>query len=209
MPRINLCKYGFVRWPEEDFSDDGNRFTCYRAGKKIRVSKLVSHGQVYLSIDSGIGELPYEVYKNLPHYHDAEWKWNGVSLAGLTDEDLHEFYEACVAFEKEYEELEAEFKFPTKEEITARAAEVMTVRAKEIKEIQDILAAKLPVLLLTASTYQWAEIQRLFKKLLEETNRDYSTLRKDASLKFCSKDCRELKTSWWYERILEIVNGGC
>lgn len=206
MTRLNLCKYGFIRWPEEDFSDDGNRFTCYRAGKKIRVSKLISHGQVYLSIDSGIGELPYEVYKTLPHYHDAEWKWNGVSLAGLTDEDIKNFYTACVEFEREYEELEAEFKFPTSEEIADRAVEVRALRAKEIKEIQDLLAAKLPVLLLTASPYQWSEIQRLFKNLLEEANRDYSALRKDASLKFCSNDCRELKTSWWYERIKELIN---
>lgn len=209
MTRINLCKYGFVRWPEEDFSDDGNRFTCYRAGKKVRVSKLVADGQVYLSIDSGIGQLPYEVYKNLPHYNDAEWKWNGVSLAGLTDEDIQEFYEACVAFEKEYEELEAEFKFPTQEEITKRTAEVMTVRAKEIREVQELITAKLPVLLLTASTYQWAEIQRGFKKLLEEYNRDYSNIRKEESVKFCSDKCSALKPSWWYERLKELVNGGC
>jgi hypothetical protein len=206
MTRLNLCKYGFIRWPEEDFSDDGNRFTCYLAGKKVRVSKLISQGQVYLSIDSGIGELPYEVYKALPHYHDAEWKWNGVSLAELTDEDVKDFYTACVEFEREYEELEAEFKFPTSEEIADRAAEVRALRVGEIKEIQDILTAKLPVLLLTASPYQWAEIQRLFKNLLEEANRDYSALRKDASLKFCSDDCRELKTSWWYERIKELIN---
>lgn len=206
MTRLNLCKYGFIRWPEEDFSDDGNRFTCYRAGKKVRVSKLISQGQVYLSIDSSIGELPYEIYKTLPHYHDAEWKWNGVSLAGLTDEDIKDFYTACVEFEREYEELEAEFKFPTSEEIADRAAEVRALRVGEIKEIQDILTAKLPVLLLTASPYQWSEIQRLFKNLLEEANRDYAALRKDASLKFCSDDCRELKTSWWYERIKELIN---
>jgi hypothetical protein len=206
MTRLNLCKYGFIRWPEEDFSDDGNRFTCYRAGKKVRVSKLISNGQVYLSIDSGIGELPYEIYKTLPHYHDAEWKWNGVSLAGLTDQDIKDFYTACVEFEREYEELEAEFKFPTSEEIADRAAEVRALRVGEIKEIQDLLVAKLPVLLLTASPYQWSEIQRLFKNLLEEANRDYSALRKDASLKFCSDDCRELKHSWWYERIKELIN---
>ena len=206
MTRLNLCKYGFIRWPEEDFSDDGNRFTCYRAGKKIRVSKLISNGQVYLSIDSGIGELPYEVYKTLPNYHDAEWKWNGVSLAGLTDEDVKDFYTACVEFEREYEELEAEFKFPTSKEIATRAAEVRALRVGEIKEIQDLLTAKLPVLLLTASPYQWSEIQRLFKNLLEEANRDYSALRKDASLKFCSNDCRELKPSWGYERIKELIN---
>lgn len=25
MTRINLVKYGFIRFPEEDFSDDGNK----------------------------------------------------------------------------------------------------------------------------------------------------------------------------------------
>lgn len=206
MTRLNLCKYGFVRWPEEDFSDDGNRFTCYRAGKKVRVSKLISNGQVYLSIDSGIGELPYEVYKTLPHYHDAEWKWNGVSLADLTDEDIKNFYTACVEFEREYEELEAEFKFPTSEEIAARASEVKILRAKEIREIQELLAAKLPVLLLTATPYQWAEIQRGFKNLLQESQIDPSRIRKEDSLRFCSDQCTALKPSWWYERIKELTN---
>ena len=207
MTRLNLVKYGFVRTPDEDFSDDGNRFTCYLAGKKVRVSKLISDGQVYLSIDSGLGELPYDVYKNLPHYNDAEWKYNGVSLAGLTEQDIIDFYNACVSFEREYEELEAGFKFPTIEEITSRAAEIMTLRAKEIREVQELLAAKLPVLLLTTTPYQWAEIQRMFKNLLKESQIDPSRIRKEDSIRFCSDQCTALKPSWWYERILELVNG--
>ena len=68
MKKVMLAKFGFVRWPEEDFSDDGNYFSCYRAGKAVRVSKLVADGQVYLSIDSscGKGTVPYEVYIALP-----------------------------------------------------------------------------------------------------------------------------------------------
>ena len=106
MQRINLTKYGFVRWPEKDCSDDGNRFTCYRAGKKVRVSKLVSEGCAYLSIESSVGNgtLPYDVYSKLPHYHEATWAYNGVSVACLTDNSLKAFYNACVAYEKEYEE---------------------------------------------------------------------------------------------------------
>ena len=58
MKRIELVKYGFIRSPEDDFSDDGNRFTCYRVGK-VRVSKLISHGDAFISarIDDYI--LPY------------------------------------------------------------------------------------------------------------------------------------------------------
>ena len=102
MKRINLTKYGFVRWPGEDFSDDGNRFQCYRAGKKVRASKLVSDGQAYLSCSSDVGNytLPYEVYSKLPHYNAAQWKYNGVSVEDLTEQDLIDWYNACVEFEK-------------------------------------------------------------------------------------------------------------
>ena len=80
MKKIVMTKYGFVRWPEKDFSDDGNRFTCYRVGESTRVSKLVSDGRAYLSIESscGKGTLPYEHYSTLPHYNKACWMYNGV-----------------------------------------------------------------------------------------------------------------------------------
>ena len=72
MKRIVMAKYGFERWPEKDFTDDSSRYVCYRAGKAIRVSKLIADGQAYLSISSDVGRgtLPYEVYSKLPHYHD-------------------------------------------------------------------------------------------------------------------------------------------
>ena len=120
MKRINLTKYGFVRWPEEDFHDDGSNFQCYRAGKAVRVSKLVSDGQVYLSIDSSCGNktLPHEIYSKLPYYNEANWTYNGVSVETLTEDDIQAFYEACVSYEKAYEETEATIKYPTLEEIT-------------------------------------------------------------------------------------------
>ena len=56
MKKIMMNKYGFVRWPEEDFSDDGNRFYCYKVGNRVRVSKLVSDGVAYISarVDRGV-----------------------------------------------------------------------------------------------------------------------------------------------------------
>lgn len=80
MTRLNLTKYGFIRFPEEDFSDDGNRFTCYRfSDTNSHISKLVSDGQAYLSAHVN-GQLPYEVYSKLPYYQAATWEYNGVSL---------------------------------------------------------------------------------------------------------------------------------
>jgi hypothetical protein len=109
MKRINLTKYGFTRWPERDFSDDGNRFTCYRAGKNVRVSKCLYNGEVFLSIETCVGNkiIPYAIYSNLPHYREAAWNYNGISVSSLTDEDLKNFYDACVAYEQEYEEAAA------------------------------------------------------------------------------------------------------
>lgn len=108
MKRIMLTKYGFERWPEKDFTDEGNRFTCFRAGKNVRVSKHVYNGDVYLSIDTclGVGDkfLPYAIYSKLPHYRPAAWNYNGISVATLTDDDLRNFYNACIAYEHEYEE---------------------------------------------------------------------------------------------------------
>lgn len=133
MKKVDLTKYGFIRWPEKDFYDDGSTFTCYRAGKAVRVSKLVAGGQAYLSCSSEIGNrsLPYEVYSKLPHYNDATWKYNEVPVESLTKQDLIDFYNACVAYEKEYEEAESTIQYPTIEELTVRCAEL---RAKAMAE---------------------------------------------------------------------------
>ena len=141
MKRINLTKYGFVRWPEEDFSDDGNRFQCYRAGKKVRASKLVSEGQAYLSCSSDVGNytLPYEVYSKLPHYSAAQWKYNGVSVDSLTEQDLIDWYNACVEFEKEYEEAESSIKYPTLEELTEQCEKLWAKCNMEYAEAQKIV----------------------------------------------------------------------
>ena len=55
-PKINLKKYGFVRAPEEDFFDDGSRFTCYwydpdnTGDKRFRTSYTRWDDNVYISV---------------------------------------------------------------------------------------------------------------------------------------------------------------
>ena len=68
MKKIMMTNYGFVRWPEEDFTDDSTRFTCYRVGKRVRVSKCTYNGEAYISARIDGAKLPYEVYSKLPHY---------------------------------------------------------------------------------------------------------------------------------------------
>jgi hypothetical protein len=95
MKRILMKEYGFVRWPEEDFSDDGNRFYCFKVGERVRVSKLVAQGTVFISARIDDIRLPFEIYSKLPHYRALD-KLNGVSLESLQSSDLKQLYEDCL-----------------------------------------------------------------------------------------------------------------
>jgi hypothetical protein len=211
MKKINLTKYGFVRWPEEDFSDDGNRFTCFRAGKNVRVSKLVSDGEVYLSIGSSVGNgtLPHEVYCNLPNYNKACWKYNGVSVDSLTEQDLIDFYNACVSYEKEYEEAEANIVYPTIEEITAQCKKLTAKAEAEYKQASQLVVnAVLDGTIVKLSDYEIKELKNSLATLKNAVNNyDPTTYpqrlyRKSSSFNFVKTDNYDaVNKSWYLERI--------
>lgn len=214
MKKINLTKYGFVRWPEEDFNDDGNRFQGYKAGKSVRVSKLVSEGQAYLSCSStvGNGTLPYEVYSKLPHYSVALWKYNGVSVDTLTDQDLIDFYNACVEFEKEYEEAEATIKYPTLEEITEQCEKLWTKAMTEYSAGQTIVTdAVLLNKFIKLSDYEVKSVRDCLKSLRRAVeNYDVKTLPqrmvgKSSSFNFIKPDNSDLiNENYWLKELKEI-----
>ncbi len=171
MKRVNLTKYGFVRWPEEDFTDDGNRFTCYRAGKAVRVSKLISDGQIYLSIDSscGNGTLPYEIYSKLPYYKEANWSYNGMSVEDLTEDDIQAFYEACIEYETAYIEEEAHLVYPAIEEIKDQCKKLTLKYMKELDEIESIMKMdKIAEIALKFSDCEWKELKHNIAALVEK-----------------------------------------
>lgn len=212
MKRINLVKYGFVRWPEEDFSDDGNRFTCFRAGKNVRVSKLVSDGEVYLSIGSTVGKgtLPHEVYCNLPNYNSASWKYNGVSVDSLTEQDIIDFYNACVNYEKEYEEAEAKIEYPSLEEITAQCEKITAKAEAEYKQAsQLVVEAVLDGTIVNLSDYEIKELKSSLATLKNAVNNnDPKTYpsriyRKSSSFDFVKPDYYYLKNKSWYLEQIE------
>lgn len=216
MTRLNLVKYRFVRWPEKDFGDDGNRFTCYRAGKKVRVSKLVSNGEVYLSINTAVGNetLPYDVYSKLPHYKDANWKYNGVSLESLTDEDIQKFYEACVAYEKEYEEAEANIKYPTLEELQDKAVKVTAKSLLELSKVESLMAKYCMEAAAKFSPYEWKTIQEYTKNLMDDVKRfDPETFPQQILGKASSFDFIEsesyMKESYWFSHLKELFTKYC
>jgi hypothetical protein len=216
MTRINLVKYGFVRWSEEDFSDDGNRFTCYRAGKAVRVSKLVSDGQAYLSISSGVGNgtLPYEVYHKLPHWNDANWKWNGVSVDSLTEQDLIDFYNACIAYEQEYETAEAAIKYPTLEEIQEKAAKVTAKSLAELTTVETLLKKYSLEAIVKFSSYEWETVQEYTKRLLVDVQRyapeafPQTIVGTSYSFDFV-KPNTHMEESFWFRHLKELFEKYC
>lgn len=214
MKRVNLTKYGFVRWPEEDFHDDGNNFQCYRAGKAVRVSKLVSNGQVYLSIDSSCGNrtLPYEIYSKLPYYNEANWTYNGVSVETLTEDDIQAFYEACISYEKAYEETEATIKYPTLEEITEQCEKLWAKTMAEYSAGQTIVMdAVLLNKFIKLSDYEVKSVRDALRRLKEETERfnpktyPQRIVGRAESFKFVSPDNSSLtRENYWLKELREI-----
>lgn len=211
MTRINLVKYGFVRWPEEDFSDDGNRFQCYRVGERVRVTKLVSDGEAYIDGDIRTGKLPYEVYSKLPHYPHLG-KLNGVSIAALTEEDLQDLYADCKAYEVEYTNAENSIVYPTIEEITQQCKLICAKRLVELGTVEDLMrnhgfeaAAKL-------SAYEWKYLQEYLKNLMSKVKQynpdtyPQSILGQAYSFNFVRSDNSDLKDCFYYEQIVEFFN---
>lgn len=121
MTKINLTKYGFIKTPEEDFSDDGTRFTCYKpfSNSRLRISKATTCDEYFIAGRIIQGNLDYEEYSQLPHFGSMD-ALNGIFKHNLTEADLIQFYNDCLAYEQEYIEAESKIVYPTKEEIMKR-----------------------------------------------------------------------------------------
>lgn len=210
MKKIMMTKYGFERWQDEDFSDDGNRFYCYKVGTKVRVSKLVSQGQVYISARIDGVKLPYEEYSKLPHYKALD-NLNGVSMDSLTDFDLITLYNDCLAYEKEYTDAENSIVMPTMDEIKAHCRYVCGARQNELTVIEHLLKTNIATLLVSLSDYKWSDIKSYYIKLQNEVkNYDESTYPQRIfgtrySIDFCKDNHGTKKESYYYGRLLETI----
>lgn len=210
MKRICLSKYGFVKWPEESFSDDGNYFEGWRAGEAARVSKHVSNGQAYLSCRVK-GSLPYEIYSELPHYRRAIWDFNGVSAESLTDALLQDFFNSCVAYEKEYRAAEASIEYPTLEELTDKTYKVVSKKIFELQELKELVAKHVATAAMLFSEYEWKRIRDCIRHLNAEivkfdpTTYPSQIYKTGASLDFIKADYEGVD-SYWFKSIKEVFD---
>ena len=215
MKRINMTKYGFIRNEKEDFSDDGSRFQGYMTlpNSRLRISKHVSNGQVYLSSSMNGNKLDYTEYSKLPHYKDAVWNYNGVDMNSLTDEDLVNWYNACVEYEKEYIEAESKVVFPTIEEIRNQCIRIRSLRQQEFDSITKLINENGTKLLLgLTNNYELRNLRDYYdslKKAAEGFDPDLypQTIQKsNYGRNFVKETNGDLKENWYYKQLKEIIS---
>lgn len=199
MKQLRLAKYGFIRRPEEDFSDDGNRFEVYSVGR-VSVTKLVSEGIVYLSGRVERGLLNYDQYGRLPHYDHVTWDLNGkCSLNSLEDEDIKEYYYACVKYDQEYTELESTIHVPTDEEIASKEAQEKKILNEEKEFVKSIALIDLFTL------NEWT--QKLVLKYAQQIMNkkvDKEFHRRSNANRVAYMDCT-IEHSFYYNEIKELL----
>lgn len=213
MKRINMTKYGFIRNEMEDFHDDGNNFKGYATGpnSRLRISKLVSAGRAYLSSDMIGNKLDYTEYSKLPHYKEATWNYNGVDMNSLTDEDLVNWYNACIEYEKEYIEAESKVVFPTLVEIRNQCFMLNKIRQQEIKEVEELLQkVSLNLVLKGTSDYELRRVRDYYKNL---TNHFYNLDTYPQTIQysnygrnFVKETNPDIQPNWYYKQLKEVLS---
>lgn len=208
MKKIMMNKYGFVRWPEEDFSDDGNRFYCYKVGNRVRVSKLVTDGVAYISARIDHGTLPHEVYSKLPHYSKLD-DLNGVSVISLTDNDLFDLCEACLMYDKEYSDAEAALVYPSIGQIREQCIKIKAKRMAELDNVEALLANQVVSLALTIPEWQWKTLREYLVSLKKSAEFDVdekarNMYKSSYSFNFVKENYHDLGDSYYYKWIMDL-----
>lgn len=139
---INLKRYGFVRAPEEDFTDDGNRFTCYyydpehNGDKRFRLSKLVDRGDVYISVGYTSPES-----RRTKYFDDL----NGVGVDTVINGGLEKLVKDIEEFKKGIDEFN----------------KVTRLNDEQVKQLAD----EIKVLMDRAGLEKYAAIKRAYHNL--------------------------------------------
>ena len=204
--RLNFKKYGIERLPEEDFSDDGNRFRCYICNG-VPISYLYSDGRYYLSIRVDyLKGLTYDEYSKLPSYEDCD-KYN------MCDEvDLADVADICKRIKAEYDEALKNVKDVSDDDYKTYTDKYLEKAKKEFEEAKNSIRSLEPEDLLNASEWNIKEIKRDLENIKNEIDRwswerksktDQTSRRRD--LGYDSEENFK-KVSYWLKDLKEVVN---
>lgn len=209
-----LGKYGFVRRPEDDFSDDGNRFRgyVYKNDKgEMPLTYLKADGEVYAAIAlHHLNDLSYDEYKNLPSYRDAD-KYNGVPEDSVDVADLAKIAERLI---DEYNEAKSKLDRVSNEELkdmcdklekAARDDYNKTIKMLDSISIVKILSLneykikRLKDYLNSASRY----VDNRYERMLSQSDRA-----KREFMKRATHDIEEYKNgeNYWTKSLREIAS---
>lgn len=211
MQKINLTKYGFVRTPQNDFSDDGTRFTTYSVGR-VRVSKATWNGEVFLAgrIDDG-RVLSYDEYSKLPHYKAMD-RLNGVSISGLTENDLIQLYNDCIEYAAEYKAAEKNVTFPTIEELKEQCLKIRAHYQEQLVKAQTLIEQNAVKLVLKASDYKLRTLRDYLKTITNRANGyDPDTYPQSIQNSVYGRDFvkptnHDLTDTWYFDHIVSTIN---
>ncbi len=212
MEKINLKKYGFVRLPAEDFSDDETRFKVYRLDN-VHVTYASDSDYVYISGRYRGNELCYEEYSKLRHYGDVTDSLNGVARSQITDEALKAFVKDCVDYQREYEEAVKNLTYPTENELFRAYEKVREVRCLEYVQIQEKLNSvglkifKLDDYALTRLKRNYLELENVYEAMQKTSSAEKARQNKGTnSARFYLLEInRYLKPSYTYNNTMEIL----
>lgn len=207
MKRIELQKFGFVRAPELDFSDDGNRFTCYTVGN-VRVSKTTWNGEVFLAGRIEDSTVPWDIYSQLPHYKALD-KLNGVSIEGLTEQDIKDLFNACVEYSKEYAEAKANLVYPTVEELKVQYQKIKDHNIKLYEEATKLLKDR-ALELLMSNSWRLSSLKHEYEVLKNRANADVEKQAKDTygsswSFNVVKPTNRDLTDTYYLDELKEDI----
>jgi hypothetical protein len=157
------------------------------------------------------GNLPYEVYSKLPNYGAANWKYNGTPIEDLTDEDLRDFFNACVSYEKEYRAAEANIQYPTIEELVEQCKKIEEKILSEVSELEGLMGNYGMEAAVKFSKYEWTSLQECLKHMLERVNYfnpltlPQTMYKKSSSFTFVKENNNDLVSpTYWYKSAKEL-----
>ena len=207
MKKINLTKYGFIRSPKDDFTDDGDKFICFRVGA-VEVSKLVKNGMAYISAGINSYKLPYKVYSTLPHYK-ALGKLNGVSVSSLKDEDLIELFDACINYQQEYKDAVNQTKYPTLQELQDKCDELTADLQNQLDKAGQLIKDNILKVFDSDNYYKLKELMSCYMSLKSNIKNSYNRNAYPRSILNTYLSIDLMKTnpakSWYLRQIEEIL----
>ena len=208
MKRIELQKFGFVRAPELDFSDDGNRFTCYKVGN-VRVSKTTWNGEVFLAGRIEDATVPFDVYSQLPHYKALD-KLNGVSIASLEEQDIRDLFNACVEYSKEHAEAKRNLVYPTVDELRAQFQKIKDHNIKLLEEANKLIKDNAFGLIMSDNKWRLDSIKSYYKTIKGRAEADVDKQARDTygsswSFNVVKPTNRDLTDTWYLDELKESI----